>query len=58
MKKKEKNPCEGCVWGRTITEEKIFCPFPRCVKGTIPLVDNRKEREKPDGGPGEKSMGR
>lgn len=30
--KKNKDPCEGCVWGKRIMEDIIFCPFPKCVR--------------------------
>lgn len=31
----QKNPCKGCVWQERISEGKIFCPFPRCMKGRL-----------------------
>ena len=31
MKKKDKNPCEGCVWQLwTGLEKKVLCPFSKC----------------------------
>lgn len=39
----QKNPCKGCVWQERISEEKIFCPFPHCVKGDLP-AGRGKER--------------
>lgn len=27
-----KDHCEGCVWGRTMNDGVVFCPFVRCVK--------------------------
>jgi hypothetical protein len=31
-KKKPKNKCAGCVWGKKICEHKVLCLFPYCVK--------------------------
>lgn len=31
MKKKDKNPCEGCVWRLwTGDDKKALCPFSKC----------------------------
>lgn len=36
MKKRQNDPCKGCVWAKRISEGLIFCPFPRCVRGKLP----------------------
>ena len=45
MKRKDQNnPCKGCVWMVPVTEKKIFCPFPRCVKKVKLPVKRGKEQ--------------
>ena len=31
-KKRNKNPCEGCVWPAYAEGNKVLCPFQRCVR--------------------------
>lgn len=31
-KKRNKNPCEGCVWPAYAGENKVLCPFQHCVR--------------------------
>lgn len=32
MGKKSKNPCEGCVWKIQVSEDKVLCLFPKCMR--------------------------
>ncbi len=52
--KKQRNPCKGCVWAERISEGLIFCPFPRCVKGS---AEDKKERGERGGQSREKGVG-
>ncbi len=54
MMKKQRNPCKGCVWAERISEGLIFCPFPRCVKGS---AEDKKERGERGGQSREKGVG-
>ena len=35
--KKKANPCKGCIWAERISDGLIFCPFPKCVTGRLPI---------------------
>ncbi len=49
MKKRTNNPCKGCVWGQRISEQMIFCPFPKCVRGKLETRRSREGAEKHNG---------
>ena len=49
MKKRTPIPCKRCIWAKRISENKFFCPFPKCVKEELPTGQNRRERGKPNG---------
>lgn len=47
-KKRNKNPCEGCVWPAYTGDNKILCPFQRCVRKEYERLwlGQRKDHEK------------
>lgn len=52
-KKKNKDPCAGCVWRLWIgTSEKVLCPFPSCKRAEYDKLiykqDERHEEKTPN----------
>ena len=45
MKKKAVDPCEGCIWANRISDRRVFCPFPQCVRGKLSPGGSRKDRD-------------
>ena len=37
------NQCDDCVWAKRISEQKIFCPFPKCVKEELTTGQMEKQ---------------
>jgi hypothetical protein len=29
----KKHPCKGCEWGTFVSNEKVLCMLPKCVRG-------------------------
>ena len=46
MKKKAIDTCKGCIWANRISEQRIFCPFPQCVRGKLPPGGSGRKTEK------------
>lgn len=48
-RKRTENPCKGCIWAERISEEMIYCLFPKCVTGKLPTGQTKEEQGKQDG---------
>ena len=47
-KKRNKHPCEGCVWPAYAEGNKVLCPFQRCVRKEYERLwlERKEEHEK------------